>query len=88
MNLCKILDYDEKVLANHGYSGPKVVHGSLADDPYGHRAALYRAAHERLNGRLKMFACLQYRFRHVISKHHYFCFTVLNVVQLDLEVQR
>ena len=78
---------NEKVLADRGYSGPYIVHDSLVNDPYGQRAALYRAAHERVNGRVKNFNCLQNRFRHDIKKHRLCLSAIANILQIEFEIQ-
>ena len=86
-NLRYMLLPNEKVLADQGYRGPEIVHDNLSNDRSGDLAGRYRAAHERLNGRIKVFGCLQNRFRHAITKHNLCMFAVVNIVQIELLIQ-
>lgn len=82
--LLQLLLENEKVLADRGYNGPAVVHDCLENDPNGDKAAAYRATHERVNGKIKTFGCLNIRFRHPIEKHNLCMYAVVNVVQIEL----
>lgn len=75
----------ENVLADNGYSGKKVIHDSILGDPENDLACRSRVYHECINGRFKMFNCLQNRFRHSIEKHNLCVFAIANIVQLELE---
>ncbi len=59
LNMKNNLEGHEKVLADAGYAGPRVVHGSILNDLDGQRAGRLRARHEQINGRLKSFSCLK-----------------------------
>ena len=87
----KMIDHllpNEKALADKGYGGPKIVHALSEDETEENSAVRYRALHECLNGRLKMFGCLNHRFRHSVEKHHLCLFSVAKLVQLELELRR
>ena len=63
----KVIDHllpNEKTLADKGYGGQKIVHALSEDETEEKFAVRYRALHECLNGRLKMFGCLNHRFCH------------------------
>ncbi len=78
------LNENEKVLADHGYGGSKIIHDGLFDDPQNDQAKKYRAYHESVNGRLKAFSCLQHRWRYMLDRHHLCVFAVANLVQAEL----
>ena len=85
LKMCQNLLENEKVLGDSGYGGPKVLHGSLEGDPDNSRAAMLRAYHERINGRIKSFGCMNQRWRHRLDKHHLCFFAVSHLVQLSIE---
>lgn len=77
------LENNEKVLGDSGYRGTKIMHDDdFSDASFGSKK---RALHECINGRLKMFGCLQHRYRHQIKKHNYCLFAVVNIVQIEIE---
>lgn len=75
----------EKVLGDQGYGGVRVVHGGILGDADEVIARRIRAYHETVNGRLKTFCSLQYRWRHDVRKHHLCFFAVANLVQLMIK---
>lgn len=76
---------NEKVLADHGYSGSKVTNYSLVSDNGGSSASAYRAHHESANGVLKMFNTLHSLLRHGIEEQNYCIFTVANTLWIEIE---
>lgn len=43
------------------------------------------ARNETLNGRLKLFSCLQHRFRHDLNLHPLYFNAVVNLTQMMIE---
>ena len=82
----QLLSPNEQVLADKGYNGNRVVHGSANGELSSASARKLRSYHERINGRLKMFGVLGNIFRHKLDKHSMCLFAVANIVQLDLEL--
>ena len=78
-----LLDY-EKVLADRGYSGPRILHGSIANDKQDCYSQQLRAYHEEINGRLKTFSNFSEKWSHSIHKHYLCFFSAANVVQIGL----
>ncbi len=85
LNMKNNLGGHGKALADAGYAGPRVVHGSILNDLDGQRAGRLRARHEQINGGLKSFSCLKNRWRHGLHKHSTCFFAVATVVQVQLE---
>ena len=85
LKMSKCLTNNEKVLADAGYGGPHIVHGSIVENCDDKRAARLRARHEQINGRLKSFSCLSNRWRHDLHKHKYCFFAVAVIVQFEIE---
>ena len=84
--LRKNLNNGERVIADRGYGGARCVTPRNTSSRYAARAMVYRANHERINGRIKRFRVLSTRFRHNLDKHR-FCFhAVANVIQLEMQL--
>lgn len=81
--LIEALRPGERVIADRGYNDhnyfdtPNVYGGQLMKQ--------ILARHETVNGRLKQFCCLKYKFRHALPLHPRFFHAVLNLTQLMLE---
>lgn len=87
-NLWHILLSNEKVLADKGYRGPKIVHDNVANDRSGYLGGSYKAVHERLTWSIKIFDCLQNWFRPAITEHKLCMFAVVIVFLMELSIQR
>ena len=80
------LKTNEKILADKGYSGQHIIHSGIEGDEDSTRTRKIRANHERVNGQLKMFGCIDQRWRHSLDKHHLCFFAVSNIIQLEIEL--
>ena len=80
-----LLDY-EKVIADNGYGGPKVVHGEILGDIDQQLKSELRSYYERVNGRIKSFMSLQHCWRHPLEKHSTVLLAVAKLVQICLHV--
>ena len=80
-DLRQILQSDELILCDHGYTGRHVLHEIPGTSSL---SAKYLARQETVNRRLKHFNVLSNTFRHDISLHS-FCFhAIVNLTQLML----
>ena len=86
--MCDALASDELFLADgtysdgHGWCEPPT--GLNNNDQYMKQVA--RAAHEKVNGRLKFFGALERCFRHHRTKHGRVLLAVANVVQAGIQI--
>ena len=88
MKMRHCLAENEKILGDLGYGGPTIVHNRIRNDDDGNHAKCLTAYHENINGRMKQFNCLQYRWRHSVHKHHLCAFDVANLVQIWIKQGR
>ena len=83
--LKQFLDDGELLIADNGYKDERCI---LPEDcgPENllfHKAV--RARHECVNGRLKTFSILRYKFRHDVSLHKYCFHAIANIVKLSFD---
>ena len=87
-NLVGRLDENEKVLGDRGYRSPRIVHSLGASNEKERREKLLRAYHEQINGKIKSFSSISQRWRHELHKHSTCMFAVVNIVQLQLLLEK
>ena len=82
------LKMHEKILADKDYSGKQITHSGVEGDEDSTRTQKLRANHKRMNGRLKMFGCIDQRWRHLLDKHHVCFFAVSNLIHFEIKLSR
>ena len=82
-----MLDEDENAVADGGYKngGNKVATPGGVHTINERMKGKARARHENVNGRLKMFAICNTKFRHSLTMHHDVVMAVANIVQLGIQ---
>lgn len=81
--LVHLLEPNELVLCDKGYSGPHCIHNLGHND--NNLSGTLLARHETVNRRLKHFNILANRFRHRLELHSICFHAVLNLTELMLE---
>jgi hypothetical protein len=85
LSLRGLIDDEEKVIADGGYKGEDSIWTKGHSEDAAAVESLFRARHENVNSRLKIFNCLTNRFRHPLHIHGRCFYAVANIVQLILE---